>query len=204
MPTKTFYNIPEIKQNKIIKAGVQLFSKYPFENVDVQMVVNEAGLPRGSFYAYFEDMEDYYKLVISSFKSERIKTVTKMAENFQGNLFDFLIELFKFDIAQYAHEEKKLLLAHYFRFLQTRKLGSLEETIYHPSQVIGIYTILESFDKGTEKEKHSNNKDKAFIIDFSMNIYLATYNVCVNDKMSEKDSIDLFTKRIKIIERGVL
>ena len=203
MPKKTFYNIPEIKQNKIIKAGVRLFSKYPFENVDVQTVVNEVGLPRGSFYAYFEDMEDYYKVVISSFKSERIKTVNKIAENFHGNLFDFLIELFKFDIAQYAQKEKKLLLAYYFRFLQTRKIGSLEETIYHPSQVIGIYKILESFDNGAGKEERSN-KDKAFIIDFSMNIYLATYNVCVNDQMSEKDSIDLFTKRIKIIERGVL
>lgn len=204
MPTTTFYNIAENKQKKIIAVGIHLFSKYPFEEVDVQMVVNEAGLPRGSFYAYFENMEDYYNLVITSFRLERIKTVKNLADGFKGNLFDFLIELFKYDIAQYAIEEKKLLLAHYYRFLQTRKIGSLEETIYHPSQVIGIYSILSSFKTGINEKDQLEKEKKEFLIDFSMTVYLSTYNVCVNDKMSEAESIELFTKRIRIIERGVV
>jgi len=202
MPTTTYYNIVEEKQKKIIEVGVDLFSKNQFENVDIQMVVNKSGLPRGSFYAYFENLEDYYNLVISTLRADRIRKVENLAEGFEGNLFDFLIKLFKYDIAQYTYDERKLLLTHYFRFLQTRKMGSLEGTIYHPSQKIGIYTILASFKTGCAELDRFSEK-KAAIIDFSMTVYLSTYNVCVHDKMSELESLELFTERIKIIEKGV-
>ncbi|MDD3841947.1 MAG: TetR/AcrR family transcriptional regulator [Candidatus Izemoplasmatales bacterium] len=203
MPTTTYYNIVKEKQKKIIEVGVDLFSKNPFENVDIQMVVNKSGLPRGSFYAYFENLEDYYNLVISTLRADRIRKVENLAEGFEGNLFDFLIKLFKYDIAQYTYDERKLLLTHYFRFLQTRKMGSLEGTIYHPSQKIGIYTILDSFKTGCA-ELDQFSKKKAAIIDFSMTVYLSTYNVCVHDKMSELESLELFIERIKIIEKGVM
>ncbi len=203
MPKETYYNINEQKQKKLIDVGIHLFSSNTFEAVDVQMVVNMANLPRGSFYAYFEDMEDYYNLVISSFKSERIKMVTTMAEDFKGSLFDFLIELFKYDIAQYAQEEKKLLLAYYYRFLQTRKIGSFEETIFHSSEKIGIYEILASLKVNIDNKIQLGQISKASLIDFAMTVYLSTYNICVNDKMSEEESLKLFIERIKIIERGV-
>jgi AcrR family transcriptional regulator len=203
MPTSTYFNIAEEKQKKLIGVGVQLFSKNPFEDVDVQMVVKQAGLPRGSFYAYFADMEDFYSLVISTLRTDRIKKVITLSEGFEGNLFEFLIRLFKFDIAQYEQDERKLLLSHYFRFLQTRKMGSLEGTIYHPSQRIGIYPILAAFKIGRTGTDQLDEVKKAALIDFAMTVYLATYNVCVHDRMSEVESLDLFTERIKIIERGV-
>ncbi|MBN2299974.1 MAG: TetR/AcrR family transcriptional regulator [Acholeplasmataceae bacterium] len=203
MPTNTYYNIAEKKQKKLIEVGVDIFSKNPFENVDIQMVVNKAGLPRGSFYAYFENLEDYYNLVISTLRTDRIKKVSNLAEGFKGNLFDFLIKLFKYDIVQYAFDERKLLLTHYFRFLQTRKMGCLEGTIYHPSQKIGIYSILASFKTGSDQLDQLDGIKKASLIDYAMTIYLSTYNVCVHDKMSESESLELFTERIKIIEKGV-
>lgn len=145
MPKATFYNISKIKQKKLIDVGVLLFSKNQFEDVDVKMVVNLAGLPRGSFYAYFENLEDYYNLIITSLRNDRIQVVKTLAQGFDGSLFDFLIKLFKYDITLYAQDERKLLLTHYFRFLQTRKMGSFEGTMYHPSLRIGIYSILASF-----------------------------------------------------------
>jgi|GEM_PF-3119184 AcrR family transcriptional regulator len=204
MPKSTYYNITEKKQKRLIEVGVTLFSKNQYEEIDVKMVVNLAKIPRGSFYAYFEDMEDYYNLVISSLRIDRIKRVTTLAEAFEGNLFDFLIELFKYDIGEYIHEERKLLLAHYFRYLQTRKIGSLEGTIYHPSRRIGIYSILASFKTSNDETNHLDEMKKASLIDFVMTVYLATYNVCVYHKMSEAESIELFKERIKIIERGVI
>jgi len=189
MPKATFYNISKIKQKKLIDVGVLLFSKNQFEDVDVKMVVNLAGLPRGSFYAYFENLEDYYNLIITSLRN--------------GSLFDFLIKLFKYDITLYAQDERKLLLTHYFRFLQTRKMGSFEGTMYHPSLRIGIYSILASFKISNDEINQLDDEKTASLIDFAMTVYLATYNVCIHDKMSEEESLKLFTERIKIIERGV-
>jgi len=203
MPKSTYYNIDEKKQKRLIKVGLALFSKNPFEEIDVKMVVNLAGIPRGSFYAYFEDMEDYYNLVITSLQIDRIKRVTTLAEVFEGNLFDFLIELFKYDIAEYFHKERKLLLAHYFRYLQTKKIGSFVGTIYHASQRIGIYSILASFKTTNDETNHLDEAKKVSLIDFAMTVYLSTYNFCVYNKMLEVESLELFKERIKIIERGV-
>ena len=138
MPKITYFNIAKEKQQNLINVGIQLFSMHNYEDVDVKTVVESAGLPRGSFYAYFDDMEDYYTLIISSLRSERIKSISELAKGFKGNFFDFLIHMFKYDVSQYGNDRRKLLLTHYFRFLQTKKLGSLEGTIYHSSQENGM------------------------------------------------------------------
>jgi len=201
MPTKTFYNVPIDKQNKLIEVGINLFSKYPYEDIDVKTVVVTAGLPRGSFYAYFQDMEDYYTLVISSLRSERIENIRSLTNGFKGNLFDFLIILFKFDITQYSSDRRKLLLTHYFRYLQSKKLGSLEGTIYHSSQENGIFPILFSLQIN---QSNAINISHESLIEFSMAVYLTTYNYCLNNKLSEIEALTMFTERIKIIERGIL
>ncbi len=203
MPTNTYFNIDPLKQKRLIDIGAQLFSKNKYEDVDVQMVVKTALLPRGSFYAYFADMEDYYNLVISSLRVERISKVTELAKNYSGNLFDFLIILFKYDITQYENNERQLLLQHYFRFLQTNRLGSFEGTIYHPSQKLGIYLILASLKIIDNDLIKFNDSKKASIIDFAMSVYLSTYNLCLHNHMSEQESLDLFTERIRIIEKGI-
>jgi len=200
MPKTTFYNIDKDKQQNLIHVGIQLFSINNYEEVDVKTVVEAAGLPRGSFYAYFDDMEDYYTLIISSLRLERIKSISELAKAFKGNLFDFLVEMFKYDITQYENDRRKLLLTHYFRFLQSKKLGSLEGTIYHSSQENGIFPILLSFDINQSTTYHMTHES---LIEFTMSIYLTTYNYCLSNKLSEVDALNLFNERIRIIERGV-
>ncbi|MDA3931527.1 MAG: TetR/AcrR family transcriptional regulator [Tenericutes bacterium] len=203
MPKSTYYNIAKAKQKKLIDVGVLLFSKNQFEDVDVQMIVNLAGVPRGSFYAYFENLEDYYNLIITSLRNDRVRIVKTLAEGFDGSLFDFLIKLFEYDITLYAQDERKLLMTHYLKFLQTRKMGSFEGTVYHPSLRIGIYSVLVSLLMNNDETSQLDDMKKASLIDFAMSVYLATYNVCIHEKMSEADSLELFIERIKIIERGV-
>lgn len=200
MPKITFHNIAKEKQQNLIDIGIQLFSSNNYEEVDVKTVVESAGLPRGSFYAYFDGMEDYYTLIISSLRSERIKSINGLAKGFKGNLFDFLIEMFKYDITQYTNDKRKLLLTHYFRFLQSKKLGSLEGTIYHSSQENGIFPILSSFE--INQSKAINIKHES-LIEFAMSVYLTTYNYCLHNKLSDEDALQLFDERIRIIERGV-
>ena len=200
MPKITFNNIAKEKQQNLIDIGIQLFSLHNYEEVDVKTVVESASLPRGSFYAYFNEMEDYYTLIISSLRSERIKSISRLANRFKGDLFDFLIVMFKYDITQYTDDRRKLLLTHYFRFLQTRKLGSLEGTIYYSSQENGIFPILSSFEIN---QANINNISRESLIEFSMSIYLTTYNYCAHNELSEDDALNMFVERIRIIERGV-
>jgi len=203
VPHNTFYNTAIEKQKLIVQTGIELFSKYNFEDVDVKMIVNKAGIPRGSFYAYFSNIEDFYLLVVNSLQTERVKQVKHLAEGFSGNFFTFLIALYRYDIKQFVHDERKLLLHHYFRFIQTQKLGSFKDTIYHRSPQKNIYDVLATLNVNRLNGDEVAKDKKESIIDFCMTVYLATYNKSVQEGLAEEESVAIFSERIKIIERGI-
>ena len=67
MPKSTFYNLNDEKREKIEKALRNEFSKNIFEKTSISNIIEEAQIPRGSFYQYFEDKEDALQHIIKSF-----------------------------------------------------------------------------------------------------------------------------------------
>lgn len=64
MPTSVFFNLKEAKQQRINQAAIREFSHYPFEDVQVKRIVEDAGIARGSFYQYFDSITDLFVHVI--------------------------------------------------------------------------------------------------------------------------------------------
>ena len=62
MPKATFYNLPREKQNKVIQAAREEFVRAKDGEILIKNIVISAGIPRGSFYQYFETKEDLVKL----------------------------------------------------------------------------------------------------------------------------------------------
>jgi AcrR family transcriptional regulator len=60
MPTKTFLNLPKEKRLRILKAAKKEFSRVPLERSIIANIVKDADIPRGSFYQYFENVEDLF------------------------------------------------------------------------------------------------------------------------------------------------
>ena len=64
MPKETFYNLDQDKKSKITEVLISEFSEKPFEKVSVKAIVERLGIARGSFYQYFEDLEDSYFYIL--------------------------------------------------------------------------------------------------------------------------------------------
>jgi len=47
---ETFYNLEVKKRKRILEVMIRIFQKKPFQNVTVKEIVEELGIPRGSFY----------------------------------------------------------------------------------------------------------------------------------------------------------
>jgi len=60
MPTKTFLNLSKDKRLRILKAAKKEFSRVHLEKAIIANIVKEADIPRGSFYQYFENVEDLF------------------------------------------------------------------------------------------------------------------------------------------------
>lgn len=72
MPTQTFLNLNQDKQEHIYHAALRVFTSTPYEKVSIQNIIDAADIPRGSFYQYFTDKEDLYLYLCSEVEKKII------------------------------------------------------------------------------------------------------------------------------------
>jgi AcrR family transcriptional regulator len=71
MPKDTFNNINEEKKRKIFDAAVLEFSTRRFSEASINQIVKTAGIPRGSFYQYFNYKEDIFLYMYEEIAREK-------------------------------------------------------------------------------------------------------------------------------------
>lgn len=64
MPKQTFYNLASFKQEKIINVLKDIFKTKHLFQTSVKEIVDKLEIPRGSFYQYFENLEDAYFMIL--------------------------------------------------------------------------------------------------------------------------------------------
>lgn len=60
MAKNTFENLDKDKKEKIYDSLKEFFEEEDLKNINVSGIVKKLGIARGSFYQYFEDLEDSY------------------------------------------------------------------------------------------------------------------------------------------------
>ncbi len=203
MPKATFYRIPFEKQQTLLMTGITLFSMFNYEEVDIKQIVNSANIPRGSFYAYFHDLEDFYSYIIGQLQATRIQEIEQLATHHTGDFFSFLIELYEHDLEKIADPSRRLLQHHYYHYIQTIKKGSLSGTIYHLEKRKNVMSVFLNLPIMTHQGTVVDDEEKAFIADLCMIIYLSTYNQAIQENLSIDEQLKRFIQRIKLIEKGV-
>ncbi len=59
----------ENKRERVIASAMKEYARVPLEQVSVKHIVEEAGIPRGSFYQYFDGKEDLCVYLLQRVKS---------------------------------------------------------------------------------------------------------------------------------------
>lgn len=65
MPSQTFINLKTVKKEKIIEAISNELSRVDYDHINIQNIIKEANIARGSFYQYFNDKDDMYQFFLS-------------------------------------------------------------------------------------------------------------------------------------------
>lgn len=66
MAKDTFHNLKVDKKEKVKEVLKKVFGRKPFHEVTVKEIVEETGMARGSFYQYFDSLEDAYFTVLDA------------------------------------------------------------------------------------------------------------------------------------------
>jgi AcrR family transcriptional regulator len=80
MPTQRFHNLPEEKRARITEAALSECVDKGIDGADVAGVVRRAGIPRGSFYQYFADLDDLLGHVFSHLTQAKLRSVAEALE----------------------------------------------------------------------------------------------------------------------------
>ena len=107
MPTKTFYNLPKEKKLRILKAGKKEFSRVPLEKAIIANIAKDADIPRGSFYQYFNNLEDLFTYIIEYLYGFNKKKFSTYLEENNNNIYDALKERFSNEIDKLSKQENK-------------------------------------------------------------------------------------------------
>lgn len=91
MPKKTFFRLNNEKRTLIERAAITVINENGYDNATIKDIVNKAGIPRGSFYQYFNGLSDLF--------THLIQVIAERKFAYMGDLFNQiesvpLLELF--------------------------------------------------------------------------------------------------------------
>ena len=205
MPKKTFFNIPIKKQKIIIDIAIEEFTSKSFEDVNVKSIAKKANISRGSFYTYFEDLDELFNYIIIQVREDRLKYAKGLFKESNGDYFLFIKKLFSHDFDAFRSSNKYSLFRNYIHYVQTVKRGSLKELFFNQ--------LYMSFKKEKDIEfadffnlkqyRIQDEKELLDLLEVTFLIMIDTYFKSETENLNKEEIISLFERRISIIEHGV-
>jgi TetR/AcrR family transcriptional repressor of nem operon len=88
----------------LIEVGLELILAHGFNAVSVDKLVKAAGVPKGSFYHYFDSKEDFGLQVLTAYQQEKHGLYETALGQVEGTPFSRLAALFKTKNDHFANE----------------------------------------------------------------------------------------------------
>lgn len=86
MPKKTYFNLDEDKQQRILDAAKEEFSRVPLVEASISNIIKIANIPRGSFYQYFENKEDLYFYYFDTIRQNQTRRLSELLKQNHGDI----------------------------------------------------------------------------------------------------------------------
>lgn len=201
MPKITFLNLNVEKRDKIKKAIINEFSRHTIAKASISNIVEEAQIPRGSFYQYFEDKEDALKYIIDeSIKIEKEEIKNSLKRN-NGDIFATSIDIFKY-VSKRSYNDTDMMLCH--NIIQKLK----EENVNIFDGINSRSMCQAKKENGniidTDMLKLNNEEDLKYIMKILTVVIRASIIDVITKKKSEEEAQKDLEKQIEILKQGMV
>lgn len=104
MPKKTFFNLQPEKRLLICNVALEEFGQYGLHGASLNRLVRNAGIAKGSFYQYFDDMDDLFMHLVMDLAKRKVAHLQQsLAESKGGDFYQQLAGMFSASVSFYAH-----------------------------------------------------------------------------------------------------
>ncbi len=198
MPKETFYNLDEKKKNKIIEAAKMEFTANPLRKSRVSNIIKEASIPRGSFYQYFDDLDDLYYYVIDEVFNNIHEAGTKFCD-ITNDIFEFAQISFEYDYKAFIND-----MRHQFMMNVFQSISSNAEYIVNFNKMRRDYVmgILNKMDLSNIRYTEENDLIKMYKMIQELKRFVIHKSVL--DKLSIEEASKEFGWYVNTIKHGIL
>jgi AcrR family transcriptional regulator len=199
MPKSTFDNLPDDKKERILQAAKTVFSKTHYQKATVDMIVDGAGIPKGSFYQYFHNKDDLFKFMFKDIGIAKADILTEEMNNFSHLSFSELMVRMLMKANEFETKDYEMIGLK-DRFLkecpQEVKKDILMEVM--PESVKLFKDIVEIYIKKGDFRKDINIDVAAFSI---TSVIINLENYALKD---EKDHGEVLKIYLDMMEKGLM
>ena len=134
MPKQTYFHLSKDKQETLIAAAKQEFSRVPLHEASVANIIKSAGIPRGSFYQYFEDKEDLFYYLLNQLAEKNNRRFISVLMDKNGDLFETFIATFQFMLEVHRNPEHKNFFKNVYLNMNYKHEKTLASNVYEENQ----------------------------------------------------------------------
>ena len=201
MPTSTFLNLPKEKQDNIIEASLKEFKRVLLKDASINKIIKDANIPRGSFYNYFEDINDLYVYSISEYKASFIGIIEESLKEKKGDLTEATLKIFDKTIYKCKKDENKQLIKNIFLNLNYNVLIKNRLECEQLGDKYRLIELLEQVDK--TKLNIKTEEELLYILDIIIDFLMHGFIEIFLDNKETDEVRKKIKKQLDILKRGI-
>lgn len=201
MPTNTFYNLPKEKQDKVLDAAKKEFLRAKDGDILIKNIVISAGIPRGSFYQYFESKEELIDFIIEQHLNKTEEKFANKIDEFNGDILLAFEDIFNNIISQNKVcriEKERKIMEHIKKMQEKYGVSSFMKL---PPNRMSKNVLLKHIDKSKFKMDTVQDLSSVFHIIISMMIKNL---IDFQNGLSKDDANKAFKRDLDYLRYGIL
>lgn len=197
MAKQTFLNLPEEKRTKIINSLKKEFSKSSLKDALVSNIIKDAEIPRGSFYQYFEDIDDAYYFVINEYSKEIKKYLLEDLVKCKGDIILAYNHLYRYILDMIEDENNKQYFEKIFL-----NMSYEVQSMFTPNFNDGLNLIVNHVD--ISKLNIASKFGLGYVLDIIESTMMNSIIKSYKRNLSREKNVEIFEKELALICVGIL
>lgn len=197
MAKQTFLNLNEEKRKVVEESLKKEFSRVPLKDALVSNIVKCAKIPRGSFYQYFNDIDDAFYYVIGQYSKDIKKALLENIVRNKGDIIISYRQLYIYILDMIEKEENK----DYFEKIFLNMNYDIE-IMFTPNFNEGLNVMLNQID--ITKLNIPSKFSLSYILDIIESVMMNNIVKSYKRNLSREKNIEIFEKELALVCAGIL
>ncbi|HHX16948.1 MAG TPA: TetR/AcrR family transcriptional regulator [Mollicutes bacterium] len=196
MAKQTFLNLPLDKQERILDAAKKEFTRASLKDASVANIIKDAKIPRGSFYQYFDDLEDIYYYILEIHSKDIKQRLSKNLVNYKGEIIKSFIDLYQYILIKVSSEENELYFKNIFLNMDYKT-----ERMFLPNLEDNLNEIIQLVD--IDKLNIDSRLQLIYIVEIIEAIMMRNLIQVFQRNLSKEKNIEILIKEMLLIKDGI-